>query len=63
MTLPVRQESSSPVRWDPWREFESLTGQMNQLFESAFGQSGLATGGGWAGQRPSNEYVEEVRGN
>jgi len=48
MTLPVRQESSSPVRWDLWREFESLTGQMNQLFESAFGQSGFATGGGWA---------------
>jgi len=47
MTLPVRQESSSPVRWDPWREFESLTGQMNQLFESAFGQSGLAMGAGW----------------
>src|SRR5215213_10653505 len=48
MTLPVRHESSSPVRWDPWREFESLTGQMNQLFESAFGQSGLAAAGGWA---------------
>ena len=48
MTLPVRQESSSPVRWDPWREFESLTGQMNQFLESAFGQSGLVAGGGWA---------------
>jgi len=48
MTLPVRQESSSPVRWDPWREFESLTGQMNQLFESTFGQSALSSGGGWA---------------
>ncbi len=48
MTLPVRQESSSPVRWDPWREFENLTGQMNQFFESAFGQSGLTSGGGWA---------------
>ena len=48
MTLPVRQESSSPARWDPWREFESLTGQMNQLLESAFGQSGLVTGGGWS---------------
>lgn len=46
MTLPVRQETSGPARWDPWREFESLTGQMNQLFESAFGRSGLA--GGWA---------------
>ena len=29
-------------------EFESLTGQMNQLFKSAFGQSRLVTGGGWA---------------
>jgi len=48
MTLPVRHESSSSVRWDPWRDFESLTGQINQLFESAVGQSGLATGGGWA---------------
>jgi len=48
MTLPVRQESSSPVRWEPWREFESLTGQMNQLFESTFGQSALSSGGGWA---------------
>jgi HSP20 family protein len=48
MTLPVRHESSSPARWDPWREFESLTGQMNQLFESAFGQSGMGAAGGWA---------------
>ena len=48
MTLPVRQESRSPARWDPGREFESLTGQMNQLLESAFGQSGLTGGGGWA---------------
>jgi len=32
----------------PWREFESLTGQMNQFLESAFGQSGLIPGGGWA---------------
>ena len=48
MTLPVRHESSSPARWNPWRELESLTGQMNQFLESAFGQSGFITGGGWA---------------
>jgi len=48
MTLPVRQESSSPVRWDPWREFENITGQMNQLLESTLGQSGPVTGTGWA---------------
>lgn len=48
MTLPVRQDASTPARWDPWREFESLTGQMNQLFESAFGQSGLLGSSGWA---------------
>ena len=64
MTLPVRQESSSPVRWDPWREFESLTGQMNQLFESAFGQSGLAMSAGWApavdAEETDDAYVVEA---
>ena len=45
VNLPARlQGLDSPGQ----AHFESLTGQMNQLFESAFGQSGLATAGGWA---------------
>ena len=48
MALPVRQDPSNLTRLDPWRELENLTGQMNQLFESAFGQSGLASVAGWA---------------
>jgi HSP20 family protein len=48
MALPVRQDASTLTRMDPWREFENLTGQMNQLLESTFGQSGLASAAGWA---------------
>ena len=47
MTLPVRR--GSELRgWDPLREFEDLTGRMNQLFESAFGglPSLVGTGAG-----------------
>jgi HSP20 family protein len=48
MTLPVRQDTSNLTRFDPWREFENLTSQMNQLLESTFGQSGLAAAAGWS---------------
>ena len=48
MALPVRQDASNLTRLDPWRELENLTGQMNQLLESSFGQSGLASVAGWA---------------
>ncbi len=48
MALPVRQDASNLTRFDPWREFENLTGQMNQFLESTFGQSGLASVAGWA---------------
>ena len=49
MALPARQEANTNLtRFDPWREFENLTGQMNQLLESTFGPSGLAAAAGWA---------------
>ena len=35
MTLPARR-TVELSRWDPLREFEQLTGQMNDLLESAF---------------------------
>ena len=49
MALPVRRDANTNLtQFDPWREFENLTGQMNQLFESTFGPSGLASAAGWA---------------
>ena len=36
MALPVRR-TPQMSRWDPLQEFEQLTGQMNELLESAFG--------------------------
>lgn len=51
MALPVRR-SNAISSWDPLREFEDLTGRMNQLFESAFG--GLpSVFGGEAGTSPA----------
>jgi HSP20 family protein len=45
MTLPMRR-TRELSRWDPLHELEQLTGQMNDLFESAFapgtGGDGLA---------------------
>lgn len=47
MSLPVRQASTSPARWDPWRDLDALTNQVNQLFQSSLVPwSGVA--GGWA---------------
>ncbi|MFN2495005.1 MAG: Hsp20/alpha crystallin family protein [Pseudonocardiaceae bacterium] len=36
MTLPVLRSSTSPGRWDPWREFTDLHNRMGQLMQSAF---------------------------
>ncbi len=48
MALPARQDANNSLtRFDPWHEFENLTGQMNQLFEATFGASGLASAAGW----------------
>jgi HSP20 family protein len=47
MTLPVPR-TKDLAHWDPLREFEDLTGQMNSLFESAFGRFPMfATVTGW----------------
>ncbi|HEU0087447.1 MAG TPA: Hsp20/alpha crystallin family protein [Pseudonocardiaceae bacterium] len=36
MTLPVLRSSTSPGRWDPWREFTDLQNRMGQLMQSVF---------------------------
>ena len=52
MTLPVQRSSapSSPVRWDPVREFEDLYQRMGQLWDWGFGSAGggAAQGQAWS---------------
>lgn len=48
MSLPVRRNTQL-TGWDPLREFENLTGRMNELLESTFGPLNTAPGAlGWS---------------
>jgi len=54
MALPVRRStpptpaSSAPARWDPFREFDDLQTQMEQLLQSVWSGTALAGNGIWS---------------